>query len=202
MDIKRLNSYTDDRFSDTALGQHGCYLVDGIPCEVLILSEDTARITGVSDSALSALIDAFRFHAPHITRYVDAQGHLLRHFPPRELLTLSLTDIQPSQFFVDEEKLAAVSSFIHHPEDIIIQVLPCGDRYIALDGHTRLYHAVRRRWTAIRAVVESADAYILDFAAEAERRDIHTPADMALISHDEYAVKWHQYCDDYFRRHP
>ena len=93
MEIKRLNSYSDARFSDLSLRQHGCYLVDGLPCEVLILSQDTARITGASDNALTPLIDAFRFHAPHITRFVDAQGHLLHCFPPRELMTISLDDI-------------------------------------------------------------------------------------------------------------
>lgn len=199
MDITRVNSYNDPRFSTPALRQHGCYTVDGTPCEVLILSEDMARITGASKHALPALIEAFRFHAPHITRFVDAQGALLQSFPPRELLSLCLDDIQPSQFYVDEEKLSAISSFIRKPEDIIIQVLPHQGRYIALDGHTRLYHAIRQHWTMIRAVVETADDYIFGFVAEAQRRGIHTPADMALVSHDEYAVKWHQYCDDYFK---
>ncbi|MGN0755212.1 MAG: hypothetical protein ACI4ME_12220 [Aristaeellaceae bacterium] len=201
MDIKRLNSYSDARFSDLALRQHGCYLVDGLPCEVLILSQDTACITGASDNALPALIDAFRFHAPHITRFVDGEGRLLRRFPPRETLTISLDDIQPSQFYVDEEKLAAVSSFIHRPEDIIIQVLPHEGRYIALDGHTRLYLASQRGWASVRALTETADDYIFAFAAEAARRGIRTPADMSLVSHEEYKVKWHQYCDDYFQRH-
>ena len=200
MEIKRLNSYSDVRFSDLALRQHGCYLVDGHPCEVLILSQDTARITGAPDNSLPPLIDAFRFHAPHITRFVDAQGRLLHCFPPRELLTISLDDIQPSQFYVDEEKLAAVSSFLHRPEDIIVQVLPQDGRFIALDGHTRLYWASQRGWASVRAVTETADAYIFAFAAEAERRGIRTPADMDLVSHDEYQVKWHQYCDDFFQR--
>lgn len=200
MNITRLNTYADDRFSVTALRQHGCYLVDGNPCEVLILSEDTARITGASESALPELMEAFRFHAPHITRFVDAAGRLLQRFPTRELLTLSLNAIQPSQFFVDVEKLAAVSSFLHQPEDIIIQVLPHEGGYIALDGHTRLYCASQRGWASVRAVIETADPYIFDFAAEAKKRGIHTPADMALISHAEYEVKWHQYCDNYFQR--
>lgn len=200
MNITRLNTYADDRFSAEALRQHGCYLVDDIPCEVLILSEDTARITGASENVLPELIETFRFHAPHITRFVDAGGRLLQRFPPRELLTISLSDIQPSQFFVDVEKLAAVSSFLRQPEDVIIQVLPHEGRYIALDGHTRLYWASQRGWASVRAVTETADAYIFAFAAEAERRGIRTPADMALVSHAEYEVKWHQYCDDFFQR--
>lgn len=198
MDITRINTYDDPRFSAEALRQHGCYLVDGDPCELLITAADTARITCADKAALPTLIEEFRFHAPHITRFVDEQGALVRAFPPRHLLPLAITDIQPSQFYVDEEKLAAVRSFIRQPEDIIIQVLPHAGRYIALDGHTRLYLAVLEGWTHVHAVTEKTDDYIFVFAAQAQKRSVHTPADMALIPHAEYEVKWNRFCDKFF----
>lgn len=198
MEITRINTYDDPRFSATALRQHGCFLIDDTPCEILIIAEDTARITGAEEAALPALIEAFRFNAPHITRFVDEQGTLIRAFPPRTLLTIPLADIQPSQFYVDEEKLAAVRSFICQPEDIIVQVLAHEGRYIALDGHTRLYLAVMKGWTHVRAVTEETDEYIFDFVAEAQKRGIGTPADMALVPHAEYEIKWNRFCDDYF----
>lgn len=198
MDITRINTYDDPRFSTEALRQHGCYLVDGKPCEVLITAEDSARITCADKAALPALIEEFRFHAPHITRFVDEQDALVHAFPPRELLTIPLTDIQPSQFYVDEEKLAAVRSFIRNPEDIIIQVLPCEGRYIALDGHTRLYLAAMEGWPHVRAVTEETDEYIFGFVTEAQKRGIDTPADMVRIPHAEYEIKWNRFCDDYF----
>lgn len=198
MEITRINTYDDPRFSAQVLRQHGCFLVDGKPCEVLIIAEDTARITGAEEAALPALIEAFRFNAPHITHFVDEQGTLIRTFPPRTLLTLPLTDIQPSQFYVDEEKLAAVRSFISQPEDIIVQVLAHAGRYIALDGHTRLYLAVMEGWTHVRAVTEETDEYIFDFVAEAQHRGILSPSGMKLLSHAEYEIKWNRFCDDYF----
>lgn len=198
MDITRINTYDDPHFSTEALRQHGCYLVDGKPCEVLITAEDSARITCSDKTVLPALIEEFRFHAPHITRFVDEQGALVRAFPPRDLLTLAITDIQPSQFYVDEEKLAAVRSFIRQPEDIIIQVLPHAGRYIALDGHTRLCLAAMEGWPHVRAVAEETDADIFDFVTEAQKRGIDTPADMALVPHAEYEIKWNRFCDDYF----
>ncbi len=198
MDITRIDAYDDPRFSAEALRQHGCFLIDGTPCEVLIIAEDTARITGAEEAAIPALIEAFRFNAPHITHFVDVTDRLLQAFPPRELLTLPLSDIQPSQFYVDKEKLAAVRSFIRQPEDIIIQVLPHAGRYISLDGHTRLYLAVIESWTHVRAVTEETDEYIYAFAAQAQKRGIHTPADMSLVPHAEYEVKWNRFCDEFF----
>lgn len=199
MDIQRINHYRDPRFSPAALRQHGCYLVDGRPCEVLIVSEDTAVITGAEEAALTGLISAFHFHAPQITRFCDASGALLQAFPAVPLLTLPLTDIQPSQFYVDEEKLASVRSFIHRQEDVIIQVLPHEGRWIALDGHTRLYLAVISGWTAVRAVAEAADDSIHAFAAEALRRGVRTPADMTLLPHEEYEEKWNRFCDAFLQ---
>lgn len=200
MDIKRINTYNDPRFSQAALNQHGCYMVDGHPCELLIVSEDTAIITGGESAAYPELIEFFRFHAPHITRFMDAQGQMVQTYPPHELLTIPLSEIQPSQFYVDEEKLAAIATFTQTAKDVIIQVLPHKGRYISLDGHTRLFLAAQRGWTHIRAVVEESDKYVFTFAEEALRRGIRTPADLTLVTHEEYVEKWHRFCDDFFAK--
>ena len=58
---------------------------------------------------------------------------------------------------MDVDKIAAVSTFIEKPQDIVIQVIPFEGRYISLDGHTRLYFAVMKGWDSVRAVIESSD---------------------------------------------
>lgn len=200
MEIKRINSYTDDRFSQKVLLQHGCFLVEEAPYEIEILSEREAVIRGENPAAYPEVIEEFRFYTPHITLFRDAGGKTVKEYPRTELLTLPLECIQPSQFFVDEEKIAAIRTFIHRPEDIIIQVLPHGGRYIALDGHTRLYYAVMKGWDSVRAVTEESGDYIHGFAAEANRRGILTPKDMQPIPHGEYEEKWNRFCDEYFAR--
>ena len=200
MEIKRINTYTDRRFSEKALLQHGCFLADGKPCEVEIFSEFEAVIRGEDRTAYPEVLEEFRFYAPHITVFYDGRGNLVREYPGARLLTLPLERIQPSQFFVDEDKIRAVSGFIHRPEDIIIQVLPHDGQYIALDGHTRLYLAVMKGWAYVRGVIETSDDWIHRFVAEAHRRNIHRPKDMALVSHAEYEEKWNGFCDEFFAR--
>ncbi len=111
---------------------------------------------------------------------------------------MEVGQIQPSQFFVDEEKIAAIRSFIHDPQDIIIQVTPWQGRWLSLDGHTRLYYAVLNGWDTVRAVEAETDGAVLGFAREAQRRNIHSPKDMELVSHSEYEEKWNRFCDEYF----
>ena len=198
MEIKRINSYDDNRFSQTVLNQHGCFLADGMPYEVEIISDYEAVISGVDQAVYAEIIEEFRFYTPHITRFYDRGGQPVKEYPAAQLLTLRLDQIQPSQFFVDADKIAAISSIIHKPEDIIIQVLPNEDRFISLDGHTRLYYAVMKGWECVRAVVESSDDWVYKFVTEAQKRGIYTPKEMTLVSHHEYEEKWNRFCDDFF----
>ena len=198
MEIKRINTYDDNRFSQTVLHQHGCFLADGMPYEVEIISDYEAIISGVDQAVYAEIIEEFRFYTPHITRFYDRGGQTVKEYPPAQLLTLRLDQIQPSQFFVDEDKIAAISSFIHKPQDIIIQVLPNEERFISLDGHTRLYYAVMKGWECIRAVVESSDDWVYKFVTEAQKRGIYTPKEMTLVSHAEYEKKRNRYCEDFF----
>lgn len=198
MDIKRINTYQDPRFSKTALNQHGCFLVDGKPCEIEIISDFEAVIRGKDAGLYPALIEDFRFYTPHITAFYDENRKIVQEFPAAKLLRIPISDIQPSQFYVDEDKLDAVGSFLQNEEDIIIQVLRHGDRWISLDGHTRLYYAVKMGWNHVRAVEDSSGDYIYGFVEEAIKRNIRTPYDLKLVDHAEYEEKWNKFCDNYF----
>lgn len=85
-------------------------------------------------------------------------------------------------------------------EDVIIPVIAHEGRYISLDGHTRLFLAAQQGWQSVRAVHDTADDVLLAFAEEAAGRGVHTPADMTLLSHAEYEVRWNQFCDDFMAR--
>lgn len=198
MEIERINTYEDNRFSQTVLYQHGCFLADGKPYEVEIISDYEAIVRGENQDVYSSVVEEFRFYTPHITRFFDKDGRIIMEYPQAQVLTLRLDQIQPSQFFVDEDKIAAISSFVHKPQDIIIQVLPDKDRFISLDGHTRLYYAVMNGWECVRAVAESSEDWVYQFVAEAQKRGICTPKEMTLLTHAEYEEKWIRFCDDFF----
>ena len=198
MDIQRINTYSDSRFTQKTLFQHGCFLADGQPCEVEIISDSEAIVCGENAGAFEAVIEEFRFYAPHITKFSDETGASIREFPAAVLLKLPLAQLQPSQFYVDDEKIAAISGFIHVPRDIIIQTAKLDGKYVALDGHTRLYYAQMQGWDTVRAVEVEADDCISDFVQEARARGIFSPRDMLPVSHREYEEKWYGFCDAYF----
>lgn len=112
MNIKRINSYQDKRFSQAVLNQHGCFLVDDEPYEVEIISDHEAVVRGRNTDHFEAVIEEFRFYTPHITDFYDKNRTIIKEFSPVKRLSVALKDIQPSQFYVDEDKIAAIRSFI------------------------------------------------------------------------------------------
>ena len=198
MEIRRIDGFDDPRFSRKVLLQHGCFLIDGRPCEVEIVSGSEAVVRGCDPVCYPALTEEFRFYAPQITRFTDAAGAVIREDPSAELITVPLNRIQPSQFYVDRDKIRAVDSFLSCSEDIVIQVLPDGDGWISLDGHTRLYYAVEMGWETVRAVVSASDDWVYRFVREARARNVFTPKDMTPLPHGEYVEKWDRFCDAVF----
>lgn len=198
-EIQRINSYCDDRFSQTVLLQHGAFLVDGIPCEVEIIGADSAVVRCEKEEYILPLIEEFRFYAEHICRFCNEHGELLAEFPPVDLFSLQLSEIQPSQFYVDEDKLRAVQAFLSGPKDIVIPVMAFDGQYVSLDGHTRLAAAADAGYETVSAFISEAPDSILDFAREARRRGVLSPYDMKRVSHEEYEILWNRFCDEFLQ---
>lgn len=99
MKIERINTYQDLRFSQTVLNQHGCFLAEGEPYEVEIISEWEATVRGREVGLYPAIIEKFRFYTPHITLFYDEKHNIVQKFAPARLLTVPLKDIQPSQMW-------------------------------------------------------------------------------------------------------
>lgn len=200
MAIQRINNYSDPRFSPAVLRQHGAFLADGQPCAFEIIGPRTA-VADCPPACLAEAVETFRFYAEHITEFRDRQGALLLALPPVALFPVAVADIQPSQFFVDAAKLAAVSDFVAAPEDVVVPLAPMAGRYVACDGHTRLCLAARRGWAQVQGFLTAdAGAYIPAFVREAQARGVCAPADLPVLPHEEYRLRWDGFCDDFFAR--
>ena len=198
MRIDRINTYDDNRFSQEALYQHGCYIVDGdVPVEIKIISQTKALIKG-EEAYFDEAIEEFRFNAKHITNFYDESGKLIKKFKDVEVFKLDLDKIQPIQFFIDSDKLEAVKSFVNREEDVIIPVTICEDTYTSLDGHTRLYLAYILGFKYVYAYLSETFCGFDYFFYEARKRNIFTAKDLTLLTHYDYTVKWDKFCDEYY----
>lgn len=197
MEIKRIDDYNDCRFSKKVLKQHGAFEVDGLLYEVEIISDFEAIIRG-SNEYIKEIIEEFRFYAEHICKYYNEKMECVAEYTPLEVFDIEIGQIQPSQFFVDIEKKKAVSEFINDSKDVIIPLIKLNERFVSLDGHTRLSVAIDRGYKNVKGFITDGGEWANRFVDEAINRGIKTPYDMQTLSHEEYNIKWNKFCDEIF----
>ena len=197
MEIKRIDSYNDSRFSFKVLKQHGAFEVDGLTYEVEIISDFEAIIRG-SNLYIKDVIEEFRYYAEHIWKFYNKKKECIAEYTPLEVFDIEISKIQPSQFYVDIEKKEAVSSFINNPQDIIIPLVKRNGNYVSLDGHTRLSVAIDMGFKCVKGFLTDGGNWVEKFVNEAMKRGIKTPYDMQVLAHEEYDIKWNRFCDELF----
>lgn len=197
--IKRIDSYVDERFDDEVLKQHGAFIVDGkYQCSFRIINKDSAIVCFDKEVEVLDVIDEFRFYSEHITNFYNENNQLIKAFPEVDIFDIEINNIQPSQFFVDLDKVNAIETFIKDEEDIIIALIKKDDQFISLDGHTRLYYAVSKGYSKVKGFLTETDESIYGFVEEARKRNVFNPSQLILVPHDEYEIKWNKFCDDFF----
>ncbi len=199
MNIRRINSYEDSSFSQEVLNQHGAFLIDDkYRCQFKIISSNTARLSCDRSEDIDAAIEEFRFYSENIISFEDETGRVLRKFPDMELISIEVNEIQPSQFYVNDLKVKALDKYIISENDVVIPITSIGNKYVSLDGHTRLHIAVKKGFTKVRAYFTEPGEYIEEFVLEAKKRGVANPRNLVILTNDEYAEKWHKFCDDFF----
>lgn len=199
MKIKRIDSYEDKRFNQGILYQHGAFIVDDVyKCSFKIVDSDSAIVFYDSHIDVDVLIDEFRFYSGHILNFYNEAFKLIKTFTAVDIFYLDIDDIQPSQFFVDEDKVFAIKSFIKNQDDICISVTKFNEEFVSKDGHTRLYHAVKYGYTRVKAYLTEPGDCLEDFVEEAKKRNVFTPHDLKLVCHEDFELKWNQFCDEVF----
>ena len=198
--IRRIDSYDDERFSTQVLHQHGAFVVNNsLVYEVEIISQNEAIIRG-DEKIYKEVIEEFRFFAEHITKFYDKEGNIVIEFKNIPTIDVSIDRIQPSQFYVDLTKKMAVESFINMEMDVIIPLVEYGERYISMDGHTRLSVAIDKGFKSVKGIIVQGDEWLYKFVEEAIKRNVKTPYDLEVLSHEEYDIKWNHFCDDFFEQ--
>lgn len=198
MEIKRVTEYNNPLFSQIVLNQRGAFLIDEEPYEIEIISNDSAFVRGKNRENYKKLIEYFRYYSPHINNFFDENNKKIISFEKKPVLTLEVDKIQPSQFYIDEDKVNALKSFIKNSKDIVIQVVKSDGGYICVDGHTRLFIAFLKNFKNVLAIETEFEDDTNYFVSQVKKRNIFTIKDLELVSHSDYKKLWLNFCDSYF----
>lgn len=196
MFVERVNDYTDERFEKDVLNQHGAFLIHDRPYSVKIVSLHTAVITGEDKNLFETVIETFRYYAEHITIFIDDRSNIVKKYPDVKLFQVNLYDIQPSQLFVNENKLEAVSTFVNKSEDVVIPLMENEGEYISLDGHTRMKAAELKGIETVYGLRSHDEDYGVVFSRIAKRRNITSIKDVKVLNDKDYDRAWIQFCEN------
>jgi len=158
-----------------------------------------ATIFADTELYLDAVIGEFLFYSGFVTTIKNAVGEVILT-RQCELQKRDIVTIQPSQFYINAQKLADCKKWINGADDIFVPVWENGGKVVALDGHTRLRAALDLGYGQVYTYRDSCDEYKPNFVNEARARGIHSVADMKVLDDEEYRINWHGYCDAFFRR--
>ena len=117
--------------------------------------------------------------------------------------TLSLKDLQPSQFYISGKKLQDVQKWFN-PSDLsgfeAIPVKMLDGIPVITDGHTRAAAAVLARLASVPLVWDRDDLSREMYrrcVEECRNRQIHSPHDLirCIVPETDYHEKWDRWCD-------
>ena len=117
--------------------------------------------------------------------------------------TIDISRIQPSQFYVSEEKLQAIETWFD-PANLSnfdpIPVKKLDGELVSTDGHTRCVAALLAGLTAVPFVWEQDELNWEMYrrcVAACKEKGILCMVDLQsrIIPASEYEVKWNQWCD-------
>ena len=200
MKIIRAEINDTDIFNKSELDFGACcfYTEDKIFKYFFQIDGQEATLFTNTNQYINEVIEEFLFYSSFILSIKDKNGRVLTTRTQNQPYMLKISKIQPSQFYINENKLENCKKWIKKPEDIFIPIVIKDDRIISLDGHTRLKAALDLGYTSVFVYPDEYDDTIFYFSDEAIRRQIYSVEDMELVSDEEYKLKWNKYCDDLF----
>ena len=155
-----------------------------------------ATIFTNTNQHINQAIQEFLFYSSFIATIKDKEGSIILTRTPNKPYLFEISKIQPSQFYINENKLERCKKWIKNPGDILIPIVIKENKVISLDGHTRLKAALDFGYTSIFVYPDEYDDSIFYFVDEAIKRQINSVSDMEIVCNDDYMQKWDKFCDD------
>ena len=144
------------------------------------------------------VIEEFLFYSGFISLIRNQKQQIIYQQPPKHIMKLEIARIQPSQLYINEEKLRRLLTWIKEPKDIIVPVIYYANQYVLIDGHTRLKAAELLGFHKIYAYIDEWEDCIEDFIHFCHEENKYTISDLPIISKNDYQMKWCDFCKKYF----
>lgn len=199
--MKIIKTYDDKFYKEKSRLLGNCFNVlegKNVYHYEFIIKNDLATILTDNIKYINEVIDEFRLYNLYISKFKTKDNSFYKAFDQIQTFKLPISIIQPSQFFINEDKLNNLDLY-YDIDEIYIPVAIINDEYVALDGHHRIYLAHINNKKMVNVYLDNYDDSIHDFVYFSKEQNIKNIKDMKILNNTEYIELWDGFCNQYFQ---
>ena len=149
------------------------------------IHDDQARVIYDNILHIKDAIAAFRKYNKHIVRFYNSDRSFYLAFDDIHTFKLPLDILQPSKFFIDEEKYNAIEKHLEN-ERLVVPVTILDDEYVLLDGHARVKYLIDNYVKMIDVYLDTPDIDCQNRVYIAKENNLFKVKNMEILPHEEY----------------
>ncbi len=161
------------------------------------INKNEAKILCTNLVFIEKVINEFRKYNKNINIFYNETRSFYRAFDKEFTFKLPIKCIQPSKFFINEEKLNNIEEYIDEG-NICLPVCIIDEEYVLIDGHTRLYSMNLNYRRLVDVYIDEKYDGIEDFVYMAKENNIRDISQMHLLSNEEYHNIWDKFIKEYY----
>ena len=132
-------------------------------------------------------INEFRKYNKHICRFYNDDRSFYLGFDEIQTFKLPVDILQPSKFFIDEDKYKAIEKYLEN-EEFYLPVAIIDDEYVLLDGHVRCKYLIDNYVKMVNVYIDDYDIDIPNYVYIAKENNIFKVKNMEVLPHEEYQL--------------
>ena len=98
---------------------------------------------------------------------------------------LPINILQPSKFFIDEEKLEVCRKYLED-KPITLPVTIIDDEYVLLDGHARARFLLENDYKMVDVYMDEENDFTREYVYIAKENNLFKVSQMQILSHEDY----------------
>lgn len=200
--MKIFRDKTNEKYSKKNRDLGNCITIIDNNCNYyyeFVIKNNEGKIITNDTKYINEAIEEFRYYNKYISIFRSEDGSFYKAFDPIFTFKLPIYCIQPSQFFIDQDKLEIIENYMDD-DKIYLPVAIIDDEYVLLDGHTRLYALHKNYNKLVNVYIDTPFEGINDFIYIAKENNIFKISNLNVLTHEEYDKLWNGFCDEYFGR--
>lgn len=130
-------------------------------------------------------IDFFRKYNKNVVRLYNEDRSFFKAFDDIFTFKLPLDILQPSKFFIDQDKYNAIEKYLEN-ETFTLPVCIIDDEYVLLDGHARVKYLLDNYVKMVDVYLDEAPPEVSNFVYIAKENNIFKVKNMEILPHEDY----------------